>query len=329
VNNYKILEQLHIPTVIDDFKDQIADDTIYLNDVKKAGDNLMVTCPYHAGGTEENVSMGIRLNETEKAHKGTCHCFTCGKTVDLIELISFVSGYNDGGDFGNRWIHKNYLVYDDESRDTVQILKEFNEKPETYVSNTVVKKYSSQIPLYVINRGISVDVASYFNVGYDPEEQAAIFPVYDENGICRFLQRRMINYKFFRNDKDADKDKALYGHYHLMEQIKNDMGILDIRKLYVVESIIDALYLWSQGKSAVATLQAIPTKRQLELIEKIPINVVVAAQDNDDAGNRGAKRLKEKINGKMVKRLQFPDNAKDVNDILPEVLSELNETIIF
>ena len=273
--------------------------------------------------------MGIAINETSKSKKGTCHCFTCNETLDLLDLISYVYGYNDGGLYGKKWVQEVFGGLEEQERTVINIVPEPTTLEKNYVSNTVVNMYAQKIPNYVLNRGISLDVASYFNVGYDDTCDAAVFPVYDIDGVCRFLQRRGIGFKFFRNDEGADKDSALYGLYQVMEQYTNQTGLLDFTKLYVTESIIDALYLWSHNKPAIATMQAIPTKKQLEIINSLPFKKLVAAQDNDEAGHKGANVLRDRVRDKLVERLVFPPNTKDVNDLSTTQIEQLMTTIIF
>jgi hypothetical protein len=334
MDNYDLLVNLDMETLVNDLREEIRFDTVYLRDVKIAGDNIMVSCPYHAGGMEEHVSMGITLEDNDKARKGTCHCFMCNTTVDFLTMVGFVNGVDDFGAYGRKWLYKNYLVFDDEEkREPIKInigkLQGKNDTQKMVIDDETVEKYSKQIPNYVLKRGINVDVASYFNVGYDEEKNAAVFPVYDENGVCRFIQRRMINYKFFENTEEADKASLLYGLDKVYEQLEYDSGLVDLTELYVVESIIDALYLWSNGKLAVATLQAVVTKEQLELLRQVPIKNIVAAQDNDKSGNIGANLLRKKLKTKIIRRLLFPEGCKDVNDLTEDYIRENHTTLVF
>jgi DNA primase len=87
--------------------------------------------------------------------------------------------------------------------------------------------------------------------------------------------------------------------------------------------------LWSNGKLAVATLQAVPTNEQIALLNKYPVKIIVAAQDNDKAGKRGASIMRQKLKGKIVKRFIFPTGTKDVNDVQPMYLVKNHETLLF
>jgi DNA primase len=331
MNNYDLLANLDMEKLVTDLRNDIMYDTVYLRDTKIAGDNIMVTCPYHKEGMENHVSMGITLQNNEKSRKGTCHCFMCNITVDFLTMVGFVNGVDDFGQFGRKWIYKNYLVFDDsEKRKPIKLnIGKKHKEEQLLISEEEVNKYSQAIPNYVLNRGISIEVASYFKVGYDKEKNAAVFPVYDEDGICIFIQRRMINYKFFENTEEADKASLLYGLDKVYEQMESDSGVVDLTELYVVESIIDALYLWSNGKVAVATLQAVITDEHLELLKQVPIKNIIAAQDNDKSGNIGASLLRKKLRTKIIRRLVFPDGCKDVNDLEERYIGENHTTLLF
>jgi len=328
LDNYNILSQLDIIEIMETLQEETYQNTKYLREVKRTGNNMMITCPYHSGGTEQNVSMGVTIDDNDKSRKGTCHCFTCHITVDLLTLIGFVNGVNDVGQFGNKWVHKEYLIYDNtEERQPIKAFKQKEKVTPLLIPEEEVLVYAEQIPAYIINRGVTLEIADRFNVGYDKEKHSVTFPVYDKDGRCRFIQRRSIDSKYFLNTEGADKDSTLYGIDQLYKELQT--GNSGIMELYVVESIIDALYLWSNGKYGVATMQAIPTKAQLKLLNDLPIKTLIAAQDNDNAGIRGALYLRKHLSSKLIKRFMFPDYAKDINDIPSNVLSEIRTTLIF
>lgn len=50
---------------------------LYLRTIKRTGNNIMVTCPFHKGGQERKPSCGIRITPDDFSSIGTVHCFTC------------------------------------------------------------------------------------------------------------------------------------------------------------------------------------------------------------------------------------------------------------
>src|SRR5699024_345940 len=87
-------------------------------------------------------------------------------------------------------------------------------------------------------------------------------------------------------------------------------------RAYVVESEIDAMYLWSSGIPAVALSKAYMSERQEELLDLSPVTELVLAFDNDKAGRQATRNVQKRMAGKYrLDQLIFPQGCKDVNDI--------------
>ena len=87
-----------------------------LQKTKDSGDNIMVQCPYHGNGQERRPSAGIRKSD------GMFHCFACGETHTLPEVISYCFGNDDMfGKQGFKWIMKNFATVQVEERKDVEI----------------------------------------------------------------------------------------------------------------------------------------------------------------------------------------------------------------
>ena len=168
-----------------------ASNSHYLSKVKRTNGNLMVTCPYHKGGMERSPSCGILLEDRVSHGKinkaGTVHCFTCGETHSLEEMISYVHGREDRGAYGKEWLleHFNILSVDDIDFD---FSFEDEEKPLPNIDYKVFKRYHE----YFAKRGISEKVADAFDLGYDEFHDAVVFPLFDRQGNCIMLIKRSI-----------------------------------------------------------------------------------------------------------------------------------------
>ena len=79
-------------------QDLIAHNIDYLHDIKDGPKNVQITCPYHADGHERKPSAGI------KKSSGVFHCFSCGETHSLPEVISYCFG-KDEYEYGKRWLN--------------------------------------------------------------------------------------------------------------------------------------------------------------------------------------------------------------------------------
>lgn len=302
-----------------------------LKDIKPTYQNIMVTCINHADGQESNPSLGISTVDT-KDYKGnivpagTCNCFACDYRADLPTFVSNAFGYNDKGMFGYKWIIKNFANLDIEHRQSIKLDMERDKKQVREVTQTihdsVLEKYRYFHP-YMYKRKLTDKVINYFDVGYDKDAHALTFPVHDLEGKCALIQRRSIGRKFFMNDEGADKGNYIYGLYQIY------LNISWIKEIYITESPIDALTLWTVRKPAVSIMGAKATKRQIELLQQIPIRKFILALDNDNAGNNGSDYIKKELEKhKLFYRVQFPQGVKDINDLSEEQLKSLSYSIL-
>jgi len=326
-----MLEYLNIEEVFDTLLQELHFyKSTFLTKIKKTGDNIMFSCPYHGNGMEQHPSMGILLDSKGKQDAGVCHCFTCNKTVDLTELISYVFGYDDKGHYGMIWLSKHFM-FTQEERPVINILKENKpDLPITYCDLPTDTDYNVNNNWYLLNRGLNAAILEYFKISYDHINEVVCFPVYNIDSKCIMVQKRCTKIKMFINDNDGRKGTTLYAIDKVNEHLNNpQLSLMDTSCVYVVESIIDALYLWSYGKLAVAMMQAVPTPQQLDLIKNLPVNHIIVATDNDKAGKIGANMLNQKIKYKLVTRFIFPKGCKDINDLTPAQLLTCENSMLF
>lgn len=306
-------------------------DVDLLQDIKRTHNNIMVTCISHNDGKEKNPSLGIMLNDRkdfkgEVIKAGTCHCFTCGYKADFPTFVSNALGFNDRGMTGYKWVIKNFVSIAIEERKKLD-LNMSREKdvhtPHTIVTDEQLDKYRYIHP-YMYERGLNDKVINYFDVGYDKDANALTFPVHDISGIVRLIQRRAVYGKVFINDEGESKGNHVYALYQVY---KNLSWVNDV---YITESIIDALTLWTHRIPAVALMGARATERQIELMKMLPVRKYVIALDNDEAGEKGSQYLKEKLNDeKVLFRLNYPENAKDVNDLTEKQINSRKISIFY
>ena len=87
-----------------------------------SGDNLQTTCPFHKDGKERKPSFGIMLKDKGNYKAGQCHCFACGWSGSLQEMISNCFGYDDMGLFGGKWLIQNFLTMSIATRTEIDLL---------------------------------------------------------------------------------------------------------------------------------------------------------------------------------------------------------------
>ena len=223
-----------------------------LRDQNNTGSDVMVTCPFHKGGHERKPSCGVSLREKVTPDKtyeaGTVHCYTCGYTADLPTFIKDLFGMDNAME-GFKWLvaHYNYSTNDREEiqfnffrgEDGGQVAAMDEGEVESYHRNLM---NSSKAQEYLKGRCVSRDVMEIYNLGFDPQEDVVLFPVYTRRGEVLFYKSRSLKGKRFFNAKEVDKTAAVYGLYQTLEaEIPADTEI------WLVESEIDALSLVSRG----------------------------------------------------------------------------------
>ena len=298
-------------------------------DMRESGTDMMVTCPFHGGGKERNPSCGILLQEKTVNGKtyeaGTTHCYTCGYTADLPQLVADIQGLGTKFD-GFKWLVKQYN-YDTDERETPELnLYRGSDEASTHIDEADVKAYTKALLQsyeaceYLKKRGLPNWIPVAFDLGYDAEDKTILFPVRDMSGKAVFYKGRSIAGKRFYNAKDVDKSSLVYGLYELCNG--NFSGIdgkaTADSEVWITESEIDALSLIGKGVYAVAIMGSHISEKQARLLEKAPFRRYVLALDNDEAGRKGAVKIKDLLipKGFRFVNLTWHTGLKDINDLI-------------
>lgn len=275
--------------------------------------HIQICCPYHNNGQERRPSAGIRKDE------GIFHCFACGEVHSLQEVISHCFGHTDDivGRFGWQWLIRNFTMVQYENRKDIRLDfgRDFTKSKKNYVSEDELDKYRYYHP-YILNRGISKKIVNLFDVGYDKTSQTCTFPNLDKEGNCLFVARRSVKTKFFQYPSNVQKE--VYGIYQLYQ--------LDPfpSEVYITESMIDCLYLWTFNKYACA-LNGLGNSIQFEQLNNMPCRKFILATDSDRAGIQARKRLRDNIKNKLITEVILPNGRKDINECSPDEIENLIE----
>lgn len=274
--------------------------------VRHNGENLQTNCPFHKGGQERKPSFGIN------GEKDKCHCFACGWSGSIEEMISEIFGYVDDGKFGKRWLIKRFNTIEIETRQN--IMDGFNGRSNiptfnttAFISDEELEKYRYIHP-YMYKRGLTDEIIERFDIGYDREREEITFPVADLSGTVRFIAGRSVKGKFFRLPKSLDKPVYL-GYEFVSGRYK---------VAYVTESFLNCLTCWKYEKPAMALIGT-GNEKQYEILNKLPVRTYILAFDPDEAGRKATERFRKNVHGKIIKELVYTDN-RDINDLQEEFL---------
>ena len=205
VNNHVILDDTQ--DILIELRKQLE-----LNGVKRfakfidSGNNIQTNCPFHKEGQERQPSFGINKNT------GECHCFGCGWSGTLSEMISNCFGKDDFGVYGNKWLIRNFLSVAVESRPDIDVdfcrRKKITSETKKYISEQELDSYRYTHP-YMYKRKLTDEIIDLFDIGYDKSTECITFPNRDINGNCLFIARRSVKTKFFNYPQDVEKH--IYG----------------------------------------------------------------------------------------------------------------------
>lgn len=307
------LYELNLIDIIRELKLQLEINEIYLfNQIKELPDDLMVSCPFHKNGQERKASCGIRKED------GWVHCFSCGESCSLEQMISRCFNVNDFGQYGLNWLKNNFLgdiladrkLYINIDRKSVK-----TDSNKNYIDEKELVNYRYIHP-YMYERKMTDEVIEIFDIGYDKNTNCITFPIRDKNGNCLFVARRSVNSKWFNYPNNVEK--PIYGIYELY-QLKEFP-----KEIYICESMIDAITLWTHNKYAIA-LNGLGTQYQFKQLNDLPCRKYILATDNDEAGKKARIRLKNAIHNQIITEIKIPNGKKDINDCTYEEIENFLE----
>lgn len=318
VNNHVILDDTQ--DILIELRKQLE-----LNGVKRfakfidSGKNIQTNCPFHKEGQERKPSFGINKNT------GECHCFGCGWSGTLSEMISNCFGKDDFGAYGNKWLIRNFLSVAVESRPDIDVdfcrRKKITSETKKYISEQELDSYRYTHP-YMYKRKLTDEIIDLFDIGYDKSTECITFPNRDINGNCLFIARRSVKTKFFNYPQDVEK--PVYGLYECnicAKTIKNWFP----NEIIICESMLDALTCWVYGKYAVA-LNGTGNENQFKTLRNMPNRKFILATDMDEAGLKARERIRQSLGNKLVTEYVWDINvAKDINDMNKEYFDSLKE----
>lgn len=277
-----------------------------LHDIKERGGdkNVLIQCPFHKGGQESHPSCQVfRDDDDPVVPYGYVHCFTCGYKASLPQFVADCFG--EELSWGKQWLVERFgnILLQQQAPLPEIILDNPVPRRKKGLSEEVLAQYDYYHP-YMWQRGLTKEVVDLFRVGYDSTRNAITFPVWDEYGVPMFVTARSVSEKRFYIPREADKPVYLL----------NFIKLWNIDTVYVAESQINTLVLWSWGYPSIG-LFGTGSQAQLNILKRSGIRNYILCLDGDSAGDRGIERFKAAMPKEVMISVKRIPRGRDVADL--------------
>lgn len=273
------------------------------------GEEMVACSPFR---DESSPSFSINLVTGQWIDFGSSDMYSKG---NLVSLLSFLR--NETPQEVIEYLLDKYGI-DMSDADKLELNVNFDTstKVDTIISTEEYQQYAYRSP-YLEGRGISEKVQRAFKVGYDRKSKAVALAWHDIKGNIVNVKFRSINSKqFYYYPTGQQLRNHIYG-MHFIYKMKPDT-------VFLVESEIDCLYLWSIGVPAIALGGSKISEKRKQLLLRCPANRIVLATDNDRVGNEIREKVTKLLIGyKDLHEITIPSNYNDVNDVPPAILKQV------
>ncbi len=169
--------------------------------------------------------------------------------------------------------------------------------------------------LWLLQAGISLDLAAEYKIGWSDKLQRVVLPVYSEKGELQFIQARSINQNVkpkYLNIKGARACDAIFVGNHAKSTRTTTV---------IVEDILSAIRV-SHHTCGVSLLGTAVTPGKLVRVFS-PDSTVIVWMDGDAAGRRARRKLIHALTlmGQECKWVETPKDPKEYSN------AEIQETL--
>ena len=280
-----IIENEMIPTVLESIGcHSILDKGTYVSAANPDGDNTTAIVVY-----KDNLTT---INSTRDITNGK-------NSSDVFDLVSFVLGSNFFESVKHVCSAVGISVYHDfmedlpESIQITQLLMQMiqtddngeEDKPLKPIPEKILSYYDSCIVDPFLKDGISEDVQSAMQIGYDQLTNRITIPIRDVYGTLVGVKGRYFGdapdgWNKYTYLERCNKGRILYGLYRAMPYIKR------YRKCYVVESEKGVMQGMSMGvDNIVATSGSKVTSTQIEMLSRLCTEIVFCFDQDISLGD--------------------------------------------
>lgn len=296
--------------------------------LKKAGKNFLGLCPFHS---EKTPSFNVNSQGGYYHCFGCKASGDLFRFVMDYHKVDFVRSMEILSEHSGIPLSSGKSSEDKERDKRKEEAYRLNQKVSDFFKKVLHSDIGKEALSYIINRGLSKEEVEQFDIGLAPEgfqnlrpevittaweesigielgllkknekgnvydfyRNRLMFPIRDSSGrVVGFSGRslsediREAKYINSPNSLIYDKGRQIYNLYFAQEEIRT------VRKVYLVEGVMDAIGLYSRGiKNVLAPLGTSFTENQAKLLKNLTDQVILV-MDGDTAGKKGALRASE------------------------------------
>lgn len=180
----------------------------------------------------------------------------------------------------------------------------------------ILDEYRFRHP-YLSGRGISEKVQRGMKIGYDRKRKAVTIPWFLADGSLGNIKYRKVDSKAFWYRRGGRPIREMVYGINVIYRKKS-------REAVLCEAEIDAMTAMTAGIPAVAVGGSKLSQHQAEIIARSPLERVIIAADNDEAGEGLKSQVIERLRGYVdLAVARLPSGCKDVNDVGAERLKKI------
>jgi DNA primase len=149
--------------------------------------------------------------------------------------------------------------------------------------------------------------ARHYRLGYDPELDAATYPLRDPTGAVLGVVRRALgdDGPRYRYPPGVDIGRLLFNYSPVGRPA-----------VVLTEGALDAIACWNVGVEAFAIYGSRLSEDQIRLIDRIDPEWVYTCYDNDDAGWQAHLDTERAFRHRLVDRIRWPRSwGKDIDEV--------------
>lgn len=300
----------------------------YVNTItNKSRGKHQYICPCCGSGSGRNGSGAFTLY----ADTNTWHCFSCSRSGDIFDLVGFIENTDDFKEqykivaemYGNGLENIDYIEEINKYHKQRQLEEEKRQKEleETDYTEFYLEANKNVLNTdYWAKRGLSIETVNKYKLGYaqnwtHPKAQNApttprlIIPTSKHSYLARDVREHI-------DPEQQPYSKSKVGTI----EIFNKKALYNANKpIFVTEGELDALSIIEVGGEAIGIGSISMRKKLIKMVmEKPPIQPLIIAMDNDEAGAKASMELEKELKAANVeyKVVNPYGQYKDANEAL-------------